>query len=195
MFGLLALAIASVAAAGIGAAVSVANNNKNVKAQEEANEKNVQMQQETNAQNQYNIEHAHQIEMKDLEAAGLNPVLTATGGNGAPISQLQSPSVKPVQSDLSGINSAISSAMNSMTMMMMASSMARTNQALLEQREAGCNARLGQVLAARTANTHYQHTASTHASSKAVKKAIKAIAEDDDLSWDFLDDPKKMPWE
>lgn len=193
--GLLGLAIASIASAAISATVSGIQNHQNINAQKEANEQNVKMQQETNAQNQYNIEHAHQIEMKDLEAAGLNPVLTATGGSGAPISQLQSPSVKPVQTDLSGINSAISSAMNSMTMMMMAKSMANTNQALLSQREAGKNARLGQVLAARSANTHYQHTASTHASSKAVKKAIKAIAEDDDLSWDFLDDPKKMPWE
>lgn len=193
--GLLALAIAGIASAAISATVSGIQNYQNINAQKEANEQNVKMQQETNAQNQYNIEHAHQIEMKDLEAAGLNPVLTATGGSGAPISQLQSPSVKPVQTDLSGINSAISSAMNSMTMMMMAKSMANTNQALLSQREAGKNVRLGQVLAARSANTHYQHTASTHASSKAVKKAIKAIAEDDDLSWDFLDDPKKMPWE
>ncbi|WNK14362.1 MAG: DNA pilot protein [Microvirus sp.] len=31
----------------------------------------------------YYAEHAHQIEMADLKAAGLNPILTATGGRGA----------------------------------------------------------------------------------------------------------------
>lgn len=34
----------------------------------------------------YYTEHAHQVEMADLKAAGLNPILTATGGSGASFS-------------------------------------------------------------------------------------------------------------
>lgn len=132
--GLLAMGLISAVTAGIQSAVSAHNNDKNIKAQEKANEQNIQMQRETNAQNQYNIEHAHQIEMNDLKAAGLNPVLTATGGSGAPIQSLNSPKVQPVQSDVSGINSALNTIpqmMQSMMMMkMLQSNMADRNATL-----------------------------------------------------------------
>lgn len=187
--GLALAALIGTAIAGISSAVvSGINNEKNVKAQEEANEKNVQMQKETNAQAQYNAEHAHQIEMSDLEAAGLNPVLTAMGGQGAPLANISAPSTKPVQSDISGVGQAISSMMNSMVMMTMASSMAKTNQTLLNQREAGKNARLNQVLASRQLRSNAAFSAKE---TKSFKKAIKKVFDEDDgpLNWDFLDDP------
>lgn len=71
------------------------------------NDKNIELQKETNAQAQYNMEHAHQIEMADLKSAGLNPVLTATGGSGAPQASLNAPKAQAPQVDLSGVGSAI----------------------------------------------------------------------------------------
>lgn len=103
--------IGAVASAGVGIA--------NVASQQKTNQQNIDMQNATNAQNQYNIEHAHQIEMADLKAAGLNPVLTATGGSGAPVSMLQSPKAQAPQFDGSGINSAMSAVQHAITMQMM----------------------------------------------------------------------------
>lgn len=120
---LIALLVASLASAGVAAGVSAANNAKNIDAQKQANQDNIAFQREINAQNQYNIEHAHQIEMADLQAAGLNPVLTATGGNGSPIQKLEAPSVNPVKSDLSGVSSAIAGIGSTMQSLMMFSLM------------------------------------------------------------------------
>lgn len=185
---LIGTAIAGIASAGVAAY----NNERNIDAQEEANEQNVKMQQETNEQAQYNAEHAHQIEMADLEAAGLNPVLTATGGNGAPLANISAPSQKPVVSDMSGVSSSISSMMNSMAMVMMASSMAKTNEALLDKKEAGKNARLNQVLAARSMRSQAAYSAKHP---ETVKKAVKKVLDDDGpLNWDFLDDPPGDWW-
>lgn len=57
--------------------------------------------------------------MADLQAAGLNPILTATGGNGASVSSINAPSVRPVQSDVSGVNSAVQGIASSIQSMMM----------------------------------------------------------------------------
>lgn len=102
-----------------GAGSSIASAAMNKDSQEKTNAQNIQMQRETNAQNQYNIEHAHQIEMADLQAAGLNPVLTATGGSGAPIQSLNSPKAVAPQMDLSGVSSAMSGLTHMATMAMM----------------------------------------------------------------------------
>lgn len=182
--GLGALLIASISSALISAGISAYNNNKNIDAQKEANQQNIDMQNGANAQNIELSNTAHQREMADLEAAGLNPVLTATGGNGAASGFISSPSVKPVNSDLSGVSSAVSSAMNSLTMLMMAKSMANTNAALLATREGAKNSRLQQVLAARQANNNAAFSAKDH---KAPKEAIKKIIDEDDLDWSFME--------
>lgn len=59
-----------------------------------ANEQNIALQREVNAQQQYNVEHAHQIEAADLQAAGLNPWLSV--GGGAQQANLQTAQVEPV---------------------------------------------------------------------------------------------------
>ena len=120
---LIALLVASLAASGIAAGVSASNNAKNIEAQKEANEQNIAFQREINAQNQYNIEHAHQIEMADLQAAGLNPVLTAMGGSGASVQRLDAPQVNAVKSDMSGVSNAIQGFGNTLQSLMMFSLM------------------------------------------------------------------------
>lgn len=116
-----ALIVAAIVSAVGGAATSAIQSSVNYKSTKDTNEQNIEMQRETNAQNQYNIEHAHQIEMADLKAAGLNPVLTAMGGSGAPIQALNAPRAQAPQIDLSGINSAMSGISQMATMMMMMS--------------------------------------------------------------------------
>jgi hypothetical protein len=59
----------------------------------DANERNVAMQRETNALNIKLANSAHQRQVADLKAAGLNPVLSAYG-NGATTPALESPTVQ-----------------------------------------------------------------------------------------------------
>jgi hypothetical protein len=98
----------------VGAASAAGINYHN---QQQTNQQNINAQNAINKQSQYNIEHAHQIEMADLQAAGLNPVLTATGGQGAPMASLNAPKAVAPEVDLSGVSSAL----QSMTHMMMMS--------------------------------------------------------------------------
>lgn len=110
-----ALIISSLVAAAASAGVGIAN----TVSQQKTNQRNIDMQNAANQQNQYNIEHAHQIEMNDLKEAGLNPVLTATGGNGAPITSIQAAKAQAPQFDGSGISSAINGMQHALTMSMM----------------------------------------------------------------------------
>lgn len=114
---MISFAAASIIAAIIAAAGSATAAGLNYKAQQDTNASNQAAVAKANAQNQYNLEHAHQIEMEDLKAAGLNPVLTATGGQGAPMTAMQAPHAQAPSLDLSGVSSAL----NSMTHMMMMS--------------------------------------------------------------------------
>lgn len=191
---LIALALGSIASAAIGAGISAKNNQDNLDYQKEANQQNIDLAREVNAQNQYNMEHAHQIEMKDLEAAGLNPVLTASGGSGAQLANLSTPNVKAPRSDLSGVGSAITSALNSLTMLTMASSMAKNNAALANMREAGRNDRFMARQAAYSQRAQNAYSAKMPKEAKSAAKALKKVLnidtrDDDDDNWDFLIDP------
>lgn len=62
----------------------------------QANKKNIEMQKETNATTVDLANTAHQREIADLKAAGLNPVLSA-GGTGAATPQLGTATVEQTQ--------------------------------------------------------------------------------------------------
>lgn len=113
----LSLAVAALIAGVLAAGASATAAGLNYKAQKDTNAQNLAAAKAVNEQAQYNTEHAHQIEMNDLQAAGLNPVLTAMGGNGAPQASLNVPRAQAPQLDLSGISNAL----NNMTHTLMLS--------------------------------------------------------------------------
>jgi len=86
------------------------------------------MVNKTNAQNLNLANTAHQREVVDLRKAGLNPMLSATGGAGAPVPEMKSPA--------SGIQNAVNSAL--------ASRQAQANIELtqMQTRKAGVEARV-----------------------------------------------------
>lgn len=113
----LSLAAGAIIAAIIAAVGSTTAAGINYANQQKTNQQNINAQNAVNKQQQYNLEHAHQIEMADLQVAGLNPVLTAMGGQGAPMSSFNSPRAVAPELDLSGVSNAL----QSMTHMMMMS--------------------------------------------------------------------------
>lgn len=60
-----------------------------------------------NELNQYNAQHSHQWEVEDLRAAGLNPILSATGGDGATASASAAPQTASSDPVSVGVNSVL----------------------------------------------------------------------------------------
>lgn len=78
---------------GIGEAIQAVNNQimqdkgflYNAWADRTAYRRNLSAMRQQNAMNVYNAQHAHQWEVEDLRKAGLNPILSASGGSGVSV--------------------------------------------------------------------------------------------------------------
>lgn len=98
MFGIDDAAIALLVGAAISTAGSVYTNKANIKAQQQQNQQNLAIAAMNNATQIDMANSAHQREVQDLRAAGLNPLLSAQG-NGASVPQLQQASLRAPQID------------------------------------------------------------------------------------------------
>lgn len=115
-----ALVIASIIGSLAAAGAGIAGSAMNYQAQKDTNAANIAMQNQTNQMAMGMSNTAHQREMEDLKRAGLNPVLTATGGSGSPVASISSPKQQAPQIDMSSIGSAITGTVQSLTNLKMA---------------------------------------------------------------------------
>ena len=96
MFGLDDAALATVLAGIVSTAGGLYMNKKNVDANDYANKVNWDIARQNNATQIEMANTAHQREVADLRAAGLNPILSA-GGNGSSTPTLSTASINPYQ--------------------------------------------------------------------------------------------------
>lgn len=98
MFGIDDAAIATILAGLASTAGALYTNKKNRDAQADANAINWEIARQNNATQIEMANTAHQREIRDLRAAGLNPILSA-GGNGSSTPTLSAASMSPVHQD------------------------------------------------------------------------------------------------
>lgn len=136
MFGIDDAAIAILVGAAVSTAGSMYTNEKNLKSQQQQNQQNLAIAAMNNATQIDMANTAHQREIKDLRAAGLNPLLSAQG-SGAAVPQLQQASLRAPQienpvSEATQSATALSRILNANTQADTAQKMANTSN-LVEQ--------------------------------------------------------------
>lgn len=125
-----------IAAAIVGGAV-IAGGVTSAKAAERANRRNVQFAQETQGSEIELANTAHQREVADLRAAGLNPILSA-GGKGATTPDLQAPSVEPVDYG-KGVAEGVTAGVNQYQSARMINEQVKTQQSTQKSLDAKAN--------------------------------------------------------
>jgi len=99
-----------------GAAGGIFNNERNISAAQEANAQNMALSRENRDWSEKMTRNAHQLEVADLKAAGLNPVLSAGGGNGASVPSSAAAQVDAPKSDISSVSKGLTEALHSQLM-------------------------------------------------------------------------------
>lgn len=127
---------------------------------------------------------AHQREVQDLMAAGLNPVLSATGGNGAAVTSGSAASASnpngsssSADTSLSGaIVSLLGNSLNAMTNLANMSTSALTNSAVADKYTAAQKAAASIAAGASMYGANLSSAASRYAADKHLKGAYAAAA-------------------
>lgn len=167
-------------------------NNANQAAQDEANKMNLQIARENREWQERMANTAHQREVVDLKAAGLNPILSATGGSGA-----ATPSGSTATMGAARVEDALGKAVSSARDSASLGANLKTLPGQLALQETAVKAQeastLASVASAKASSAQAENTAEKTRGEKLANKALatqmptiaaKAAAEKSTAEWD-----------